>query len=132
MAEVLQTLSRTAPTPTGLADTLHDMAQRAVSDFTASREREGGRRLSCRCSPAPPNCANLPHRPNPWCLNWLNCNANAFSTAGNEALGLAEGQVPEASAAQERALSEATAFAIRIDVAEELTRLMPTWMKSNV
>jgi uncharacterized protein (TIGR00255 family) len=39
-----------------------------------------------------------------------------------EAMGLTEGQVtPEA--ARERALSEATAFAIRIDVAEEITRL---------
>ena len=37
-------------------------------------------------------------------------------------MGLTEGQVaPEA--ARERALSEATAFAIRIDVAEEITRL---------
>ena len=39
-----------------------------------------------------------------------------------EAMGLAEGAAtPEA--AQDRALSEATAFAIRIDVAEEVTRL---------
>ena len=37
-------------------------------------------------------------------------------------MGLAQGQVP-AEAAQDRALSEATAFAIRIDVAEEITRL---------
>ena len=37
-------------------------------------------------------------------------------------MGLAEGSAtPEA--AQDRALSEATAFAIRIDVAEEVTRL---------
>ena len=39
-----------------------------------------------------------------------------------EAMGLTDGShVPEA--AQDRALTEATAFAIRIDVAEELTRL---------
>ena len=39
-----------------------------------------------------------------------------------EAMALAEGAVaPEA--AQDRALTEATAFAIRIDVAEEVTRL---------
>ncbi|HZY15552.1 MAG TPA: DUF1732 domain-containing protein, partial [Ramlibacter sp.] len=45
-----------------------------------------------------------------------------FLERWKEAMGLAEGTVaPEA--AQDRALTEATAFAIRIDVAEELTRL---------
>ena len=45
-----------------------------------------------------------------------------FLERWQEAMGLTEGQVaPEA--ARERALSEATAFAIRIDVAEEITRL---------
>ena len=45
-----------------------------------------------------------------------------FMDRWQEAMGLADGgQVPEA--AQDRALTEATAFAIRIDVAEELTRL---------
>jgi uncharacterized protein (TIGR00255 family) len=45
-----------------------------------------------------------------------------FLERWKEAMSLAEGAaVPES--AQDRALSEATAFAIRIDVAEELTRL---------
>ena len=45
-----------------------------------------------------------------------------FMERWKEAMGLAEGAAtPEA--AQDRALSEATAFAIRIDVAEEVTRL---------
>ena len=45
-----------------------------------------------------------------------------FLERWNEAMGLTASQVaPEA--AQDRALAEATAFAIRIDVAEELTRL---------
>ena len=45
-----------------------------------------------------------------------------FMDRWREAMGLAEGSAtPEA--AQDRALSEATAFAIRIDVAEEVTRL---------
>ncbi|WP_287964459.1 DUF1732 domain-containing protein, partial [Diaphorobacter sp.] len=45
-----------------------------------------------------------------------------YLARGREAMQLAEGAaVPEA--AQDRALSEATAFAIRIDVAEEITRL---------
>jgi uncharacterized protein (TIGR00255 family) len=45
-----------------------------------------------------------------------------FLDRWKDAMALTEGQtLPEA--AQDRALSEATAFAIRIDVAEELTRL---------
>ena len=45
-----------------------------------------------------------------------------FLERWKEAMALAEGAAtPEA--AQDRALTEATAFAIRIDVAEELTRL---------
>ncbi len=45
-----------------------------------------------------------------------------FLERWQEAMGLTEGQVPP-EAAHDRALSEATAFAIRIDVAEEITRL---------
>ena len=45
-----------------------------------------------------------------------------FLDRWREALGAAQTDAA-ASAAQERALSEATAYAIRIDVAEELTRL---------
>ncbi|RYZ06073.1 MAG: YicC family protein [Comamonadaceae bacterium] len=46
---------------------------------------------------------------------------NRFLERWNEAMGLAGQTAPDA--AQDRALAEATAFAIRIDVAEELTRL---------
>jgi uncharacterized protein (TIGR00255 family) len=46
-----------------------------------------------------------------------------FLERWREAMALADGAtLPEA--AQDRALTEATAFAIRIDVAEELTRLL--------
>jgi uncharacterized protein (TIGR00255 family) len=45
-----------------------------------------------------------------------------FLERWKDALTAHEGQI-SAEAAQDRALSEATAFAIRIDVAEELTRL---------
>ena len=48
-----------------------------------------------------------------------------FLERWNEALGLGAqaASAPTAQTAQDRALAEATAFAIRIDVAEELTRL---------
>jgi uncharacterized protein (TIGR00255 family) len=46
-----------------------------------------------------------------------------FLERWNEALAAAGAGALDADAVRERALSEATAFAIRIDVAEELTRL---------
>jgi uncharacterized protein (TIGR00255 family) len=45
-----------------------------------------------------------------------------FLDRWNEALSLSDGNI-SADVAKDRALTEATAFAIRIDVAEELTRL---------
>lgn len=121
VAEVLQTLSRTAPTPTGLADTLHDMAQRAVSDFTASREREGGR-LATMLLDRTAQLRQLAAQAQPMVPQLVELQRQRFLDRWNEALGTAQADAA-ASAAQERALAEATAFAIRIDVAEELTRL---------
>ncbi len=121
VAEVLQTLSRTAPTPTGLADTLHDMAQRAVSDFTASREREGGR-LATMLLDRTAQLRQLAAQAQPMVPQLVELQRQRFLDRWNEALGAAQADAA-ASAAQERALAEATAFAIRIDVAEELTRL---------
>lgn len=121
VAEVLQTLSRTAPTPTGLADTLHDMAQRAVSDFSASREREGGR-LATMLLDRTAQLRQLAAQAQPMVPQLVELQRQRFLDRWNEALGAAQADAA-ASAAQERALAEATAFAIRIDVAEELTRL---------
>lgn len=121
VAEVLQTLSRTTPAPTGLADTLHDMAQRAVSDFTASREREGGR-LATMLLDRTAQLRQLAAQAQPMVPQLVELQRQRFLDRWNEALGAAQADAA-ASAAQERALAEATAFAIRIDVAEELTRL---------
>ena len=121
VAEVLQTLSRTTPAPTGLADTLHDMAQRAVSDFTASREREGGR-LATMLLDRTAQLRQLAAQAQPMVPQLVELQRQRFLDRWNEALGTAQADAA-ASAAQERALAEATAFAIRIDVAEELTRL---------
>lgn len=121
VAEVLQTLNRTTPAPTGLADTLHNMAQRAVSDFTASREREGGR-LATMLLDRTAQLRQLAAQAQPMVPQLVELQRQRFLDRWNEALGAAQADAA-ASAAQERALAEATAFAIRIDVAEELTRL---------
>lgn len=121
VAEVLQTLSRTTPAPTRLADTLHNMAQRAVSDFSASREREGGR-LATMLLDRTAQLRQLAAQAQPMVPQLVELQRQRFLDRWNEALGAAQADAA-ASAAQERALAEATAFAIRIDVAEELTRL---------
>ena len=56
-----------------------------------------------------------------WCRSWSSSSARASSSAGRRRWAWPAARVPEG--AQDRALTEATAFAIRIDVAEELTRL---------
>lgn len=121
VAEVLQTLSRSAPAPTGLADTLHEMAQRAVADFSGSREREGSR-LATTLLDRTAQLRQLAAQAQPMLPQLVELQRQRFLDRWNEALGAAQADAAT-SAAQERALSEATAFAIRIDVAEELTRL---------
>lgn len=121
VAEVLQTLGRSAPAPTGLADTLHEMAQRAVADFSGSREREGSR-LAATLLDRTAQLRQLAAQAQPMLPQLVELQRQRFLDRWNEALGAAQADAAT-SAAQERALSEATAFAIRIDVAEELTRL---------
>ncbi|MGI9132767.1 MAG: YicC family protein, partial [Rhodoferax sp.] len=97
------------------------LAQKLVLSLLAAREREGTRlaamllqhiaqlrTLSLQAAPLVPQLVELQRL--------------RFMERWREAMALADGAtLPEA--AQDRALSEATAFAIRIDVAEEITRL---------
>jgi hypothetical protein len=70
-------------------------------------------------------CANWPRRPRRWCRRWCSASSSVSGTLerspGRRTPG-PRGSVP-AEALQERALNEAAAFAMRIDVAEELARL---------
>jgi len=104
-----------------LADELLPLAEKVLSDFTAARAREGARltqlllerltrlrQLATEAAPLVPQAVEMQKQ--------------RFLARWAEALGGDElGAAP--AAAQERALAEATAFAIRIDVAEELGRL---------
>jgi uncharacterized protein (TIGR00255 family) len=104
-----------------LFDALLPLVNEVLNDFAAAREREGARltelllerlaqlrQLTAQAVPLAPQAVEA--------LN------QRFLTRWAEALGSGSpGIAPEA--AQERALAEATAFAIRIDVAEELGRL---------
>lgn len=121
VAEVLQTLGRTTPTPTGLADVLLALAKNAIDEFTASREREGAR-LATMLLDRVAQLRTLAAQAQPMVPQLVELQRQRFLDRWNDALGAAQADAA-ASAAQERALTEATAFAIRIDVAEEITRL---------
>jgi uncharacterized protein (TIGR00255 family) len=105
-----------------LADHLLPLVSTVLHDFTAAREREGARltqlllarltqlrQLTAQAAPLVPQAVEAQKRR--FLLRW----AEALASSGNP------GITPEA--AQERALAEAAAFAIRIDIAEELGRL---------
>jgi uncharacterized protein YicC (UPF0701 family) len=87
-----------------------------------AREREGAR-LAAMLLGTWPSCARWPPRPSRWCRSWWSSSASASWSAGKTPWPWAKAPATLPEAAQDRALTEATAFAIRIDVAEELTRL---------
>jgi uncharacterized protein (TIGR00255 family) len=103
------------------ADAVGDLAKQTLDDLMAAREREGAR-LADMLLGHLRQLRDLAKQAQPMVPQLVEQQRNRFLERWKEAMALAEGvAVPEA--AQDRALSEATAFAIRIDVAEELTRL---------
>ncbi len=97
------------------------LAEQAVGELIAAREREG-KRLAQMLLDRTKQLHTLAGQAGPLVPQLVEQQRQRFLERWQEAMGLTEGQVtPEA--AQDRALSEATAFAIRIDVAEEITRL---------
>ncbi len=121
VAEAMHTLARSSPTPTGLTDTVQALAQQLLDDFTASREREGAR-LTTMLLDRVEQLRVLALQAQPMVPTLVEQQRLRFLERWNDALGAAQADAA-AQAVQERALTEATAFAIRIDVAEEITRL---------
>ena len=125
--EVLQ-LSRGSEGEERLDETAVAAARRCVQGLRESREREGAKlvaalaeriaRLRALATQAEPLVPAVVQRQQ---ARFLERWREALAAAGASAPGGTVG-VP-AEAAQERALSEAAAMAIRIDVAEELSRL---------
>lgn len=102
-------------------EALAALATRALADLLAAREREGARLAQMLLSHLGQLRA-LATQAAPLVPQLVEQQRQRFLERWKEAMALGEGQAtPEA--AQDRALTEATAFAIRIDVAEELTRL---------
>jgi uncharacterized protein (TIGR00255 family) len=125
VADVLRLASSDTGDAVGTVDyaaSALELARHAVQELMAARAREGERlvtmlqerivslrALSVSAVPLVPQLVELQRQ--------------KFLERWREALSASEGNV-SAQTAQDRALTEATAFAIRIDVAEEITRLV--------
>ena len=124
VAEVLKLASTgEAPTPDSAA-LLMPLAERALQDLLSARAREGAR-LVAMLSGHLQQLRALADQARPLVPQLVEQQRQRFLERWREAMGLGgqSGAAATPDAAQDRALSEATAFAIRIDVAEELTRL---------
>ena len=121
VADVLQLKAR-QPLPTaGLADTLLAVADGAIESFLASRAREG-ERLAASLTERTAALRALAAQAQPLVPALVEQQRQRFIERWNEALGTVDG-APAPESVRDRALAEAAAFAIRIDVAEEITRL---------
>lgn len=100
---------------------LQKLAAQAVDALLAARQREG-QRLATMLLDRIGQLRELARQAVPLVPQLVEQQRLRFLERWKEAMALTDGStLPEA--AQERALTEATAFAIRIDVAEEITRL---------
>ncbi len=123
VAEVLALSARPARLPDDLQDRLIELAQTALAQLLDSRAREG-ERLAAMLRDRLSQLRALALAAEPLIPQLVAQQRQRFLDRWNEALGADDnGAVANSEAARDRALSEATAYAIRIDVAEELTRL---------
>ncbi|CAN7184740.1 YicC/YloC family endoribonuclease [Acidovorax sp. LjRoot117] len=103
------------------SDAVPALAEDALDALMAAREREG-KRLAAMLQDRLKQLRALAAQAVPMVPQLVEQQRTRFMERWKEAMALTDGAVaPEA--ARDRALTEATAFAIRIDVAEEITRL---------
>ncbi len=107
------------PTPQQSDPPVLVLAQKVLQDLLAARAREGAR-LTVMLLERVVKLRELAAQAEPLVPQLVAQQQQRFLSRWQEALGLANGSI---EAAQDRALSEATAFAIRIDMAEEINRL---------
>lgn len=128
VAEVLSlTASRPAPRGGELQEQLMALGKRGIASLIDSRQREGDR-LAAMLLDRLMQLRQLASDAQPLIPQLVAQQRQRFLDRWSEALGASSsegalGNAITSDQARDRALTEATAFAIRIDVAEELTRL---------
>ena len=121
VADVLRIATHEDKKPHDYSDELLQSARKVLNELTAAREREGAR-LALMLLDRTARLRVLAESAVPMVPRLVEQQKTRFLERWREALALGNNSVlPEI--AQDRALTEATAFAIRIDVAEEVTRL---------
>lgn len=121
VADVLRLATNEDKKPHDHGDELLKLAKKAVKEMMSAREREGAR-LASMLLDRTSQLRALAAQAVPMVPKLVEQQKNRFLERWQEAMALGQNQaLPEV--AQDRALTEATAFAIRIDVAEEITRL---------
>ncbi len=121
VADVLRIATNEDKKPHDHSAELLRLARKAVKELTAAREREGAR-LTEMLLDRTSQLRALAESAVPMVPKLVVQQKSRFLERWKEALALGDSAIlPEI--AHDRALTEATAFAIRIDVAEEITRL---------
>ena len=121
VADILRIATNEDKKPHDYSDELLKLAKKALKELMAAREREGAR-LAEMLLDRTAQLRALAALAVPMVPKLVEQQKTRFLERWKEAMALSDGAtLPEA--AQDRALTEATAFAIRIDVAEEITRL---------
>lgn len=121
VADILRIATNEDKKPHDYSDELLKLAKKALKDLMAAREREGTR-LAEMLLDRTAQLRALAALAVPMVPKLVEQQKTRFLERWKEAMALSDGAtLPEV--AQDRALTEATAFAIRIDVAEEITRL---------
>ena len=121
VADVMRLSSNEASGTKDWESHLLPVAQTAVDALIAAREREGAR-LALMLLDRISQLRLLAIKTTPLVPQLVAQQRQRFLDRWQEAMALTDGAIlPEA--ARDRALTEATAFAIRIDVAEEVTRI---------
>ena len=116
--EVINLSSRQQSQSADIQESFQALATEAIGALKSAREREG-KRLADMLLAHVEQLFALAERAKPLVPKLVEQQRTRFLERWQEALGA----VQESDMARERALTEATAYAIRIDVAEELTRL---------
>lgn len=121
VADVLRIAINEDKKPHDDIDGVVRLTRQALKDLLSAREREGAR-LKLMLLERTGQLRKLATQAVPMVPKIVEQQKSRFLERWKETMAMTESQV-SAEAAQERALSEATAYAIRIDVAEEISRL---------